>query len=83
MGHGIGVTCKSNDAAVFHTFRLQPLWYLTLRSALASSLPFTLNVSGVRELTITATGRWASEGMSIGIYERHPKVCVADLMLQK
>lgn len=44
---------------------------------------FTLNVSGVRELTIVTTGRWSTNGMSLGIYERHPKVCVAELMLQK
>ena len=44
---------------------------------------FTLDVSGVRELKIVAQGRWVESSGDVGIYERHPKVCLADLMLQK
>ncbi len=44
---------------------------------------FRLDVSGVRELQIMAFGRWAENGGAVGIYSRHPRVCVADLMLQK
>ena len=46
-------------------------------------VPFTLDISGVRELKIVAVGRWVENSGDIGIYERHPKVCLADLMLQK
>ncbi len=45
-------------------------------------ITFSIDVSGVRELRIVATGRWA-ESEEIGIYSRHPKVCLADLKLQK
>ena len=44
---------------------------------------FALDVAGVRELKIVIVGRWVENGGSLGIYERHPKVCLADLMLQK
>ena len=44
---------------------------------------FSLDVSGVRELEIVIYGRWIKDSTWYGLYERHPKLCLADLMLQK
>ena len=46
-------------------------------------IPFSIDVSGVRELSIKINGRWTTDGEWYAFYERHPRVCVGDLMLQK
>ena len=40
-----------------------------------------LNVSGVRELKIVMMGVWTAETDWIGIYDRNPKVCMANMQL--
>ena len=66
--YGDGVLLFESDAVTQNTW---------------DAVPFQLDVSGVRELRIVAKGRWVTGAGSVGIYERHPLVCAADLMLQK
>lgn len=47
------------------------------------NVPFTIDVSGVRNLKIVMLGRWGQSSGSVGLTEWAPKVCMADLMLQK
>lgn len=44
---------------------------------------FTVDVSGVRNLRIVMRGIWSEESDWIGLYNRYPKVCMAELYLQR
>lgn len=47
-----------------------------------SPVSFEIDVSGVRELTLIVAGTW-KESVSYGVLDRHPTMCMAELMLQK
>ena len=46
-------------------------------------IPFTVDVSGVRNLKIVMLGTWASNTSNIGIYDFNPKVCMAEVTVRK
>jgi len=52
-------------------------------SDMYDSVAFTVDVSGVRNLRIVVMGRWVQDSGWVGLYDRQPKVCLGELMLQK
>ncbi len=47
------------------------------------TVPFNLDITGVRELKIVMMGVWTEETGWIGMYSRYPRVCAGNLFLQK
>ena len=47
------------------------------------SIEFNLNIKGVRNLKIVMRGVWGEDTGWIGLYSRHPRVCMAEVTLQK
>lgn len=47
------------------------------------SYNFNIDISGVRNLKIVMRGVWAESTGWVGLYDRNPKVCMAEVMLQK
>lgn len=46
-------------------------------------IDFSVDITGVRELKIVVMGVWTTESTWAGLYDRYPKICISNLMLQK